>query len=78
MVGDRLIGLLAPSPGSVQFQYFDRTFAINREFAEAELARTDYTSLPPGVFSVRFQDAPQLGGNFGGDYTIYLQVERLP
>ena len=78
VVGDRLIGLLAPAPGDVRYRYGDRAFAINREYAEAELTKTAYTSLPPGVFSIRFTDDPALGSQFGGDYTLYLQVERLP
>lgn len=78
MVGDRLIGLVAPTAGGVHYKYFDRALAINREFAEAELARTAQTSLPPGVSSLRFMDDPSLNDQFGGDYMLYLQVERLP
>lgn len=75
--GDRPIGLRASPQGGAYYEYFDRAFALNREFVEAKLTKASQTSLPPGVASTRFEDDPSLSHVLGGDYTLYLQVERL-
>lgn len=75
--GDRPIGLRASPQGGAYYEYFDRAFALNREFVEAKLTKASQTSLPPGVASTRFEDDPGSSHVLGGDYTLYLQVERL-
>lgn len=72
LAGDRPIGLRA-SPQSDFYDYFDRAFVLNRDVAEASLTRAS-----PGAVSTRFEDDPGQSHVLGGDYTLYLQVERLP
>ncbi|MCR4347790.1 MAG: hypothetical protein NUV55_11405 [Sulfuricaulis sp.] len=60
------------------YTYFERVIVLTREAIERELAARNTSSLPPGIVAIRYRDDPAADGTFGGDYTLYLQVERLP
>jgi len=84
--GDRPIGFIQTSApritdvlGGGVYEYFDRVLVITREKIEAALVPANTSgSLPPGVLAISYRDDPNDDGTLGGDYKLYLQVERLP
>lgn len=68
---DRLIGL-RKGPDTPHYQ--EQGVVLTREGIEALLEK----SPEFGTITIRFQDAPELGSGYGGDYTVYLRVRREP
>lgn len=60
------------------YVYYERAIVLTRESIEGELAARNTSSYPPGTIATRYRDDPAGDGTLGGDYTLYLQVERLP
>jgi hypothetical protein len=75
--GDRPVGLKASPRGGVHVAN-ETTIVLTKKNMEDALASSGQAGLPPGVIGVRFQDDPNAAGVFGGDYTVYLQFERVP
>jgi hypothetical protein len=68
---DRPIGMI--KSGDV-YKFEPWIFPLNYATAEASLAPNSYlTPKGPGILEPRFVDAPALAG----DYTLYLQIERV-
>ena len=66
---NRPIGLRAPGDG---YRFTAKALVLSVATAEGSLASN--AGKAPGVIEVRYSDATELSG----DYTLYLQVERLP
>lgn len=67
---DRPIGMRADGTGG--FRFVPRALSLN--YGSAVLASGFDFGFGPGVVPVRYTDAPALQG----DYTLYVQVEKLP
>ena len=65
---NRPIGM---QPMGRQFGFIPQVLVLTYDFADL-LSRTE-TNLGLGIIPIRYVDAP----SFGGDYTLFLQVERL-
>jgi hypothetical protein len=83
--GDRPVGLGSFIPSDCQRNCLQRQFRpsgvlFTREAVEQALAADSQTgSIANGVVGIRYVDLDQLGyTSLGGDYTLYLQVERVP
>lgn len=77
VAGDRPIGMRAfrqddaPNSGDAF-----RPQQLVLTYAAAQMAaRTSYSDKGPGIVAIRYRDHADLGS---GEYTLYLQVERLP
>ena len=67
---DRPIGFV--STGTTTYTFSPKLVPLNYNTAEAFLAN-DF-GMGKGIFAIRYVDAAK----FAGDYTLYLQVERVP
>lgn len=58
----------------------ERLVVLTRTQIEANLTKSSSSGTPRGLLPIRFVDAGHFGrdDSSGGDYTLYLRVERIP
>jgi hypothetical protein len=72
---DRPIGFVqtgTTSNGTAQYGFTPKVLALNYTTAQLQLAQN--FGMGNGIIGIRFTDAAK----FAGDYTLYVQVERVP
>ena len=74
---DHPIGVGVLSSSLTTATYFQIYVGLTRQKIEAALTPTGIGGLAPGVLAVPLKDRAATDG-FGGAYTVYLRVERLP
>lgn len=79
---DRPIGLdhVPAGRGSgTLFRHDHHLLVLTREAVENELKRSSQIGgVPPGTIAIHYRDDPGHAGALSGDYTLYVQVERVP
>lgn len=76
-MGDRPIGMTVttdPKTGKQSYSFAPTTIVLNYDTAERLLAQ-NVGGKGPGVVALRFQETDT---KLGGNYTLYLLVERMP
>jgi hypothetical protein len=70
--GERPIGFMQTAAGGNDYEFVSKTLVLTEDVADA-IANSQPAGLGSGILSIPYTEHPY----FRGDYTLYLQVERM-